>query len=73
MSNIEDFRGKLRELINEHSRENGSDTPDHILADYLTGCLELFDDIVNKRDQWHGFKPWPKNAIAEKGEEEINQ
>ena len=36
----EGFRKELACLINRYSRENGSDTPDFILADYLDGCRE---------------------------------
>lgn len=50
------FRTKLAELINEHSLENESDTPDFILAEYLTICLETFGHTVNQREQWYGRK-----------------
>jgi hypothetical protein len=48
------FRKELEHLINCYSRENGSDTPDFILADYLCGCLEAFDRATNRRDRWYG-------------------
>ena len=48
------FREELRDLINKHSMENGSNTPDHILADYLLTCLDNFGKIVGQRDFWHG-------------------
>jgi len=38
-----DFRKNLAILINQHSLENGSDTPDWRLAQYLALCLEAFD------------------------------
>lgn len=50
------FRKELEELINKHSLENGSDTPDFILAKYLEGCLENFDQAVRDREQWYGRK-----------------
>jgi hypothetical protein len=33
------FRKELEQLINRNSRENGSNTPDFILAQYIEGCL----------------------------------
>lgn len=52
-----EFRKELEGLINRHSMENGSNTPDFILAEYLGGCLETFDRILRKRDEWYGRKP----------------
>jgi hypothetical protein len=48
------FRSELQTLINRHSKENESNTPDFILADYLVGCLNLFDVIVQSREKWYG-------------------
>ena len=48
------FRKKLETLINCESKENGSDTPDFILAEYLVGCLENFDKTVQAREKWYG-------------------
>lgn len=47
------FRDKLQLLLNRYSMENGSNTPDFILAEYLDGCLKVFDAAVNLRDRWH--------------------
>ena len=48
------FRQKLEDIINGHSKENGSDTPDFILAEYLTDCLDAFDKAVTRRTYWYG-------------------
>ena len=48
------FRKELETLINKHSLENGSDTPDFILADYVCKCLKNFDEIIQAREQWYG-------------------
>lgn len=48
------FRDELEGLINANSMENGSNTPDFILADYLTKCLETFDSTINAREKWYG-------------------
>jgi hypothetical protein len=49
-----DLRQELEHAINRHSAENGSNTPDWILADYLLECLKTFDRCVNAREKWHG-------------------
>ena len=41
------------EIINKNSFENHSNTPDFILAEYLTRCLEAFDIAVRRRDNWY--------------------
>lgn len=48
------FEQELKFLINRRSKENGSNTPDFVLAQYLLGCLENFDKAVNAREQWYG-------------------
>ncbi len=48
------FENELKHLINRYSKENGSDTPDFILAEYLNGCIEIFDKTVKRRDEWYG-------------------
>ncbi len=44
------FRRELAQLINRHSLENGSNTPDHVLALFLDGCLHGFGAAVVSRD-----------------------
>lgn len=51
------FREQLETAINTHSRENGSNTPDFILAEYLAACLAAFDATVNAREKWYGREP----------------
>ena len=51
---VTDFEAELRHLLNCCSRENGSDTPDFVLARYLTACLEAFDTAVERREAWYG-------------------
>lgn len=50
------FREDLEALINKHSRENVSDTPDYVLASFLNACLTAFDGSVVERDRWHGWR-----------------
>ena len=40
------FEKELENLINIHSMENDSDTPDFILAEYLRKCLAAFNVAV---------------------------
>ena len=54
MSNFGAFRTELIGLLNKHSLENGSNTPDFILADYLISCLSSFDTAVSDRSAWYG-------------------
>jgi len=52
------FPAELEELINRHSIEGGSNTPDFILAEYLKRCLENFDMCVRRREDWYGrYRP----------------
>lgn len=51
------FRQELESLINRHSMENGSNTPDFILADFLAKTLELFDATIGLREQWYDRQP----------------
>jgi hypothetical protein len=62
MTSIGTFRYELKRLINKCSQENGSDTPDFILAEYLTNCLEAFDVAVIGRERWYGRKPSPETV-----------
>jgi hypothetical protein len=48
------FQDALRELINKHCMENGSDTPDFLLAEYLCDCLAAYETIIEKREVWYG-------------------
>lgn len=47
------LRQDLSKVINMHNRENGSDTPDFILAAHLSDCLEVFDKTVGRRKAWY--------------------
>jgi len=61
------FRRELAQLINKYSLENGSDTPDWILADYLADCLIQFNAAVKARAEWYG------PAKAEPGQMDTNR
>lgn len=48
------FQKELESLINRYSKENDSNTPDFILAEYMNACLQAFDHAVNQREKWYG-------------------
>ncbi len=50
---IKNFRSQLIYLLNNNSMENGSDTPDYILADYMVDCLAAFDKTLQAREKWY--------------------
>ena len=54
------FQDELKDLLNRHSRENRSDTPDHILATYMKSCLEAFETATGERTRW--FAPKSKDS-----------
>ena len=43
----------LKGLINKRSREEDSNTPDFILAEYLMACLSAFEVASNRREVWY--------------------
>lgn len=51
------LRDDIQAAINRNSAENGSNTPDYILARFLEATLAAFDLAVRDRDEWHGFAP----------------
>jgi len=42
----------IAHALNCESAENGSNTPDFILARYLVACLAAFDEAVKTRGVW---------------------
>jgi hypothetical protein len=48
------FEKELEGLINAHSKENESNTPDYILAQYICSCLAAFNVAVQHRENWYG-------------------
>jgi len=58
------FRNELEDLINSHSMENGSNTPDGILAQYLIDSLASFDKATKNRDSWYGVDLGPGYFLA---------
>ncbi len=57
MNTRQGFLKAIETAINTHSMENGSNTPDFILASYLVGCLGAFEEAVAHREAWYGRGP----------------
>ena len=54
------FEQEIAAVINRHSMENGSDTPDFILASYLADCLDAYNKAVQARTYWYRRGPVPQ-------------
>lgn len=54
MKDASTFRKGVEHAINACSAENGSDTPDFVLAGYLDDCMRAFDKTTRARDEWYG-------------------
>lgn len=48
------LRTAIQHACNCACAENGCNTPDFILAEYLIDCLKTFDKAVNRREEWYG-------------------
>lgn len=48
------FEKELEDAINRTCMENGSNTPDFILAKYLVNCLKAFNKASKDREKWYG-------------------
>ena len=59
------FLADLENVINKHSKENDSNTPDFMLAALLSDFLKLWGNYCQYRDNWWGFKPWGDNPDSE--------
>lgn len=56
---VTNFETELEHLINRYSLENGSNTPDFILAEYLRDCLRVWDKSIAAREKWYGVELRP--------------
>ncbi len=52
------------DLLNRHSAENASNTPDFVLAQYLLTCLGAFNAACRQRDEWYGRNPRPTESTV---------
>ena len=56
------FEKELENLINKHSIENESNTPDWLLAQYLLSCLVAFNIAVQQRETWYDRDARPSES-----------
>jgi len=54
------FERELTVLMNQHGIDTETNTPDYILAEYLTACLTHYSEVTKKRDKW--FHPDPEGG-----------
>jgi hypothetical protein len=47
------FERELAELLNKHSRESFSSTPDFLIARFLIGCLKSYETAMLANTKWH--------------------
>ena len=59
------FESELTDLINRYSKENESDTPDWIIANYLCNCLKSFNSATKTITYWYNAKPDEDVGIIE--------
>lgn len=50
---------ELTAVLNRHSAENASNTPDYILAEYLVSCLDTWNRFTKQRAYWYGEEQRP--------------
>lgn len=62
---MDKLREEIEAAINRNSAERGSDSPDFILAEYLTDCLAAFDKATRRREKWYGREKKPVPAPSE--------
>lgn len=60
---MSEFERELGNLLNRFSKESGSNTPDFILARYLSYCLEAFNMAMRERRSWYGCKSDPHPVL----------
>ena len=62
---MSEFKDDIRNVINRHSKEGGSNTPDFILAKFLEDCLDAFDFALTKRSAWLSVEKYPFGETPE--------
>jgi hypothetical protein len=48
------FQKDLEDIINRNCIENGSNTPDFMLAEYMVNCLKAYTKTSRAREKWYG-------------------
>lgn len=55
---------ELSAVLNRHSQENASNTPDWILAQFLLSCLAAWNAGVQQRETWYGRDARPSMILS---------
>lgn len=48
------FEKELEQILNRHNKDNDTQTPDFILAQYLLSCMEAYRTAQRMRQKWFG-------------------
>lgn len=56
------FARELQQLLNRHGIDNDLVSPDFVIADYVIKHLEVYRDVVLRRDRWIAPPPPPPMA-----------
>ena len=59
INNKQAFIKDMAAVINKHSRENVSNTPDFLLAEYLYECLSGAENLIICREKYYGHFSTP--------------
>jgi uncharacterized protein YejL (UPF0352 family) len=43
---------EIAAVLNRHSVENRSNTPDFMLAEFMLGVLNVYENTLRNREQW---------------------
>ena len=74
--NVEEFKKDLSCLLNTHSVENNSNTPDFLLSDFMVSCLHAFEEASLCREGWFGvhldiLKDWESLVMHALGQASV--
>ena len=70
---ISTFEEELARLINTHSLESDSNTPDHVLAEFMRSCLDAYNAATMARDAWYGISPTPNQPLKTRLDDNNNK
>ena len=54
VSASQEFLRAMAAVVNRFSRENASNTPDYILAEFMDATLAAFEKASRAREKWYG-------------------
>ena len=54
---------EISSVLNKYIQENRSNTPDYMLAEFMLGCLNVYENTISKREVWFN-RPDPLNNAS---------